>query len=190
MQRAPEECQSEINKMFNKFSTFVAKIKQNFEDLNKVWKTIHTIMTIQQKTSVATYTTEFQQAAAYLSDWSDKSLIEHYWQELKNKIKNRLIIYKNLKDLNVLINLTIKIDNHLFECWYQANTPQQTNQQHTENEGDAMKLDSTNWKNSQKNKSKQFNKKFWEPNPNWTKKQKKCYKQKLYIHYKKNNHME
>jgi len=54
--------------MFNKFSTFVAKIKQNFEDLNKVWKTIHTIMTIQQKTSVATYTTEFQQAAAYLSD--------------------------------------------------------------------------------------------------------------------------
>jgi len=46
----------------------VAKIKQNFGDLNKVRKTTYIIITIQQKTSVAAYTTEFQQAAAYLSD--------------------------------------------------------------------------------------------------------------------------
>jgi len=54
--------------------------------------------------------------------------MEHYHQRLKNKIKNRLIIYKNFKNLNTLINLTIKIDNCLFKYWYQANTPQQTNQ--------------------------------------------------------------
>jgi len=63
---------------------------------------------------------------------------------LKNKIKNRLIIYKNSKNLNTLINLAIKIDNHLFKCYYQANTPQQTNQQHTKNGGDAIKLNNTN----------------------------------------------
>jgi len=33
MQKIPEEHQSEINKIFNKFSTFMAKMKQNFEDL-------------------------------------------------------------------------------------------------------------------------------------------------------------
>jgi len=85
--------------------------------------------------------------------------MEHYQQGLKDEIKNRLMIHKDPKDLNALINLAIKIDNCLFECCYQANTSQQTNQQHTENGGDAMELDSTNWKNSQKDKSKQSDKK-------------------------------
>mgnify|MGYP003741342523 FL=1 len=34
------------------------------------------------------------------------------------------MIHKDLKDLNVIINLAIKIDNCLFECCYQANPPQ------------------------------------------------------------------
>jgi len=69
--------------------------------------------------------------------------MKHYQQRLKNKIKNKLIIYKNLKDLNMLINLTIKIDNCLFEYCYQANLPYQNNQQHTGNRGDAIELNNT-----------------------------------------------
>jgi len=189
MQKAPEEHQPETNEVFNRFPAFVAKMKQNFGDLNKVRKATHTVMTIWQKTSVAAYTTEFQQAAAYLGNWSDKSLMEHYCRGLKDKIKNRLMIYEDPKDLNVLINLAIKIDNCLFECCYQANTLQQTNQQHTGNGGDAMELDSTNRKNSQKDKSKQPDKKPRGPNPNWTEEQKKHYEQKLCIHCGKNDHM-
>jgi len=60
MQKAPEEHQPETNKVFNRFSTFMAKMKQNFEDLNKIKKTTYIIITIWQKTSVAAYTTEFQ----------------------------------------------------------------------------------------------------------------------------------
>jgi len=78
MQKASEEHQPKTNKMFNRFSTFVAKMKQNFGDLNKVRKTTYTVMIICQRTSVAAYTTEFQQAAAYLGDWSDRSLMKHY----------------------------------------------------------------------------------------------------------------
>ena len=189
MQKAPKEHQLKINEVFNRFLTFVAKIKQNFGDLNKVRKATYTVMIICQRTSVATYTTEFQQAAAYLGDWSDRSLMEHYCQGLKNKIKKELIIYKNPKDLNALINLAIKIDNHLFECCYQDGTPRHTNQRHTGNGGDAMELDSTNQKNPQKDKSKQSDKKPQGPNPNWTEEQKKCYEQKLCIHCRKNNHM-
>jgi len=48
----------------------------------------------------------------------------------------------------MLINLVIKIDNHLFKCHYQANLPHQNNQQHTGNGGNAIKLNSTNQKNS------------------------------------------
>jgi len=51
-----------------------------------------------------------------------------------------------------------------------------------------MKLDSTNQKNFQK--FKQLNKKPWESNPNWIKKQKKHYKQKLCIHCRKNDYIE
>jgi len=69
--------------------------------------------------------------------------MKHYCCRLKDKIKNRLIIYKNSKNLNVLINLIIKIDNCLFECCYQANPPHQNNQQHIRNGGDAIKLNST-----------------------------------------------
>jgi len=50
--------------------------------------------------------------------------MEHYYQGLKKEVKNKLIIYKNSKDLNILINIAIKIDNNLFKCWaeqYQAN---------------------------------------------------------------------
>ena len=189
MQKAPEEHQPETNEVFNRFPTFVAKMKQNFRDLNKVRKATHTVMTICQRTSVAAYITEFQQAAAYLGNWSDRSLMEHYCQGLKDKIKKGLIIYKDPKDLNALINLAIKIDNHLFECCYQDGIPQHINQQHTGNGGDAMELDSTNQKNPQKDKSKQSDKKPQGPNPNWTEEQKKCYEQKLCIHCRKNNHM-
>lgn len=45
--------------MFDRFLIFVAKIKQNFGDLNKVWKATYTVIIIWQKTSVATYITEF-----------------------------------------------------------------------------------------------------------------------------------
>jgi len=32
--------------VFNEFSIFVTRIKQNFRDLNKVWKIIYTVMII------------------------------------------------------------------------------------------------------------------------------------------------
>ena len=47
MQKMPEEHWPETNKIFNKFPTFVAKIKQNFGDLNEVWKTTYIVIIIQ-----------------------------------------------------------------------------------------------------------------------------------------------
>ncbi|KAL2008502.1 hypothetical protein VTN00DRAFT_6696 [Thermoascus crustaceus] len=47
-------------------------------------------MSIQQKTSVTNYTTEFQQVATFLGDWSEQVLMEHYYQGLKEEIDNRL----------------------------------------------------------------------------------------------------
>jgi len=44
----------------------------------------------------------------------------------------------------MLINLAIKIDNHFFECCYQVNTPQQSNQWHIKNGGDTIELNSIN----------------------------------------------
>jgi len=46
MQKALEECQLKTNKVFNRFSTFVVKMKQNFGDLNKVRKATYTVITI------------------------------------------------------------------------------------------------------------------------------------------------
>lgn len=68
MQKTSDQQQPETNAVFENFNIFVIKIKQNFGDLNKVWKATYIVMTLQQKTSVAVYITEFQQAAAYLKD--------------------------------------------------------------------------------------------------------------------------
>ncbi|KAL2005465.1 hypothetical protein VTN00DRAFT_2676 [Thermoascus crustaceus] len=79
LERSPEQQQAETTETFNSFNAFLTRIKQNFGDLDEVKKATRTIMSIQQKTSVTNYTTEFQQAATFLGDWSEQALMEHYY---------------------------------------------------------------------------------------------------------------
>jgi len=115
MKKLPEERRFKTNDVFGSFTTFVAKMRQNLGDLNEVRKATHIVVTLRQRTSVANYTTEFQRAAAYLGDWSDRSLMEHYYRGLKEEVKNGLITQEDPRDLNTLIAMAIKIDNRLFE---------------------------------------------------------------------------
>ncbi|KAL2008322.1 hypothetical protein VTN00DRAFT_8304 [Thermoascus crustaceus] len=71
LERSPEQQQAETTETFNSFNVFLTCIKQNFGDLDEVKKATRTIMSIQQKMSVTNYTTEFQQAATFLGDWSE-----------------------------------------------------------------------------------------------------------------------
>lgn len=68
MQKSLGQQQIETSEIFSDFRVFLARIEQNFGDLDEVKKATRIIMSIQQKTSVANYTTEFQQSAALLGD--------------------------------------------------------------------------------------------------------------------------
>ncbi|EKG09629.1 Retrotransposon gag protein, partial [Macrophomina phaseolina MS6] len=87
----------------------------SFGDLDEVNKARRAVMNIHQKTLVADYTIEFQKAAAYLDDWSDRALMDHYYRGLKERVKDQLIIQDDPKTLDELIKLAIKCDNRLFE---------------------------------------------------------------------------
>ncbi|KAL2006536.1 hypothetical protein VTN00DRAFT_9204 [Thermoascus crustaceus] len=71
LERTPEQWRAETTEIFNSFNMFLNQIRQNFGDLDEVKKATRTVMSIQQKASVTNYTTEFQQAAAFLRDWSE-----------------------------------------------------------------------------------------------------------------------
>ncbi|KAL2005338.1 hypothetical protein VTN00DRAFT_2549 [Thermoascus crustaceus] len=111
LERSPEQQQAETTETFNSFNAFLTCIKQNFRDLDEVKKATRTIMSIQQKMLVTNYTTEFQQAATFLGDWSEQVLMEHYYQGLKEEVKNGLLAAEEPTDLNNLILMATRIDN-------------------------------------------------------------------------------
>ena len=99
-----------INKIFNQFSSFKKHIWVLFEDINAEWITEQTLMNLQQWESVTTYAAEFQRIA-FKTEWEDVLLIMQFYRGLKNSIKNNITKIKQSDTLQVMIRLTVWIDN-------------------------------------------------------------------------------
>ncbi|EKG15822.1 Retrotransposon gag protein [Macrophomina phaseolina MS6] len=148
IEKEPEARKKDTKKVFSSYKHFVTQIKQSFGDLDEVNKARRAVINIHQKTSVADYTTEFQKAAAYLDDWSDRALMDHYYRGLKERVKDQLMTQDDPKTLDKLIKLAIKCDNRLFKRQsekykgnYGANTSRPSRPRHTQEGGDAIELD-------------------------------------------------
>lgn len=189
LERSPGQQRAETIETFGSFNVFLTRIKRNFGDLDEKKKATRVVMSIQQKTSVTNYTTEFQQAAALLEGWSERALMEHYYRGLKEEVKNGLLVSEEPSDLNSLILMATRIDNRLFERRTEQRqyNPFRQTPRHPGNGGDAMELDNINRK--ERNAQRTAGKRSRGPNPNWTEEQKKRYEQKLCIHCGKDDHM-
>ena len=68
---------------------------------------------LKQTTSAIIYTTEFQALSVQIN-WNKKGLMSQYKKKLKLKVLKVLILIKDFKNIQKLINKVIKIDNKIY----------------------------------------------------------------------------
>ena len=69
-----------------------------------------TLINLQQWESAAVYIVEFQRIT-FKTEWEDVLLITQFYRELKNSVKNDIIKAKWSETLQVMIKLTMWINN-------------------------------------------------------------------------------
>ena len=109
------KCEDITNKIFNQFSDFKKHIQILFEDIDIEWTAEQTLINLQQQESAAIYAAEFQRIA-FKTEWEDVLLITQFYRELKNSIKNDIMKAEWSDILQVMIWLTVQINNQQHEC--------------------------------------------------------------------------
>lgn len=183
----PKTAQSQTTKdMFNDYSKFVTHLKRAFNDVDEVRQATQKIMGIQQKGSVADYTSNFRQAAAFLEGWSDQAQRDHFYKGLKPNIKDAMAFHSYPEKLDDMIELARRLDDRFWERrseHYPANITRPARPRHTQEGGDAMEIDNVNrGGNQNQRRGKNRNNKSRGPRPEWTEEQKQRFKDKLCIH--------
>ena len=108
------KCEDIINKIFNQFSDFKKHIWELFEDIDAEWTVEWMLMNLQQWESAAIYAAEFQRIASK-TEWEDVLLTVQFYRELKNSVKNDIMKTEWSEMLQVMIKLTVWIDNQQHE---------------------------------------------------------------------------
>ena len=86
------------------------KITAAFESVDFKKETECKLEHLKQKKSALIYIANFRQIISILN-WDDKTYVSLFYQELKNRIKNKLIKIKWSDDLNEMIRIAIQINN-------------------------------------------------------------------------------
>lgn len=174
--------------MFEDYNEFIRHLKRAFSDVDEVRQATQKIMSIQQRTSVADYTSIFRQAAAFLEGWSDQAQRDHYYKGLKTNIKDAMVFHPYPETLDDVIELARRLDDRFWERRserHPANTTRPAQPRHTQEGGDAMELDNADRnenRDTRGDKKGKIIRKSHGPNPNWTDEQKRRFKEKLCIH--------
>lgn len=101
---------------FDSYDNFESILTTTFGDIDRVAISERRIQHIKQKTSVSAYATEFQQVASHLA-WNQEALCWHYYQGLKDTVKDEVSRLPDGRPDNIdaMIETTVRIDNRLFE---------------------------------------------------------------------------
>ena len=106
--------EEEKNKIFSNYKKFVKKIIAIFESVNSKKEVKHKLEYLKQKESASNYITEFRQIISVF-DWNNKAYVSLFYQELKDKIKDKLTKIKWLDDLDNMIRIAVQINNWLWK---------------------------------------------------------------------------
>jgi Iap family predicted aminopeptidase len=89
-------------------------MQQMYENVDEKQKTQRVLHDLRQIKSTTNYASKFQLYIARI-DYDEKTFMTCYRQELKNRVKNMMMLTKRFKNLYALINKSIKIDNTQYE---------------------------------------------------------------------------
>ena len=99
----------------NNFPSFSRKIISVFGDPDLACTSIWKLEGLKQTKSAATYAAEFCCHSVF-TQWNDEALCHLFYKGLKDAVKDDLAHYDRPDSLDDLIDLSIKLDNCLYEC--------------------------------------------------------------------------
>ena len=96
--------------MFYKFDNFCIYIKKTFgnENENKTIKKQYLILRQTQSTMV--YGSKFK-ILVYTIKWDDTAFASKFYEKLKTKVKNAMVVMDKPESLKDMINIAVKIDD-------------------------------------------------------------------------------
>ncbi|OMJ19525.1 Retrotransposon-like protein 1, partial [Smittium culicis] len=94
-----------------RMATALSDLQSRFDTLQT---TTASLRRLKQTNSAATYASDFRRLSALIS-WNDSALCSQYYEGLKEDVKDLFARFERPESLPELIDLSIKIDNRLFE---------------------------------------------------------------------------
>jgi hypothetical protein len=90
-------------------------IEETFDYSDDTREVEHNIHILRQRTSIAAYKVEFQILAIKI-DWNDDVLASQFYQGLKERVREEIILYNNRPDiLKGMFDIVVTIDTRIFE---------------------------------------------------------------------------
>ena len=109
-----EDQESNAKKMFVNMSNFAKSLRKVFENVDAKRIAKRQLYQLCQIEFAFTYVVMFQ-FIAFNIQWDDYSQTSQFYQRLKKEIKNDIIKEEKSISLRIMIEITIKIDNRLYE---------------------------------------------------------------------------
>ena len=109
-----ENQESNAKKMFVNMSNFAKSLRKVFENVDAKRIAKRQFYQLRQIEFAFTYVVMFQ-SIAFNIQWDDYSQTSQFYQKLKKEIKNDIIKEKKSIFLRIMIKITMKIDNRLYE---------------------------------------------------------------------------
>ena len=94
---------------------FMVEFEAIFGDSDRICTATTQLRALKQGNhSASTYASEFRQISSVLN-WNDAALADQFRDGLQSDVKDLMIRFLTLEELNDAITLAVKCDNHLFE---------------------------------------------------------------------------
>lgn len=100
--------------IFQHFSNFIAAIEQVYGDVDTVKEAVRDLQDLRQRGSATEYASKFHQLASRIN-WDQTAFADTFYRGLKDSVKDELARMDRPEDLMPLIELSIKIDNRMYE---------------------------------------------------------------------------
>lgn len=108
------KCKPETKYMFDSLSHFEEKLSAAFGKVDEIREMEQKILTLKQLGSAAAYSNKFRLISGRLG-WNEPTLMAHYYQGLKNEVKDDLVREDRPDTLERYIEMAVKIDNRQYE---------------------------------------------------------------------------
>ena len=121
-QTLQEDPTSPFPSNFQNYANFEEMLTSHFGDGNTREMAEKNILNLRQSTSVSEYANKFKLLSAQV-DWNDSALCCHFYRGLKDRIKDEITKFERPKILKDLIDISIRIDNRLYERFLEKKSP-------------------------------------------------------------------